>query len=232
MGHMMLTIFLLVLPGEYVRNCSESEARAWQDSPDEGIQHQVALPSVPALAAHSHATVPSAGIAAQPSGQTSTAAQKRPQFQHPVASCVQQFTSPVVSAGAQQKQQASSGWPRSSTVNPALAPAGLGAGLSTSKQPQGRHSLQAKLPQPPPAAAGVEEVGSHGRESLGGTQGAITGLTHMALQKHNEAVPSNDVGTGSANDTQGLGMQVRSGISRELCYCTAAVPSPACALCM
>ena len=193
---------------------------AWQGASADIAEQQLALPPAPlsagaAVAAHSPAALPSAGTIAQTSGQTSTAAPKQPQFQHLVASCAQPFTSPVVSAGAQQKQQASSGRWRSSTGRTALAPAGLGAGLSTGKQLQGVHSLQAKLPQAPAVAAAataaVEEVGSHGRESLGGTQGAITGLTNMALQKLNEEGPPDYAGVyAGTDDTQGLRMQVRS----------------------
>ncbi len=49
------------------------------------------------------------------------------------------------------------------------------------------------------------------RESIGGTQGAITGLTHLALQKHNQDV---HLRTGSADhsavsglDTQQMALQ-------------------------
>lgn len=130
-------------------------------------------------------------------------------FQHLVTSCVQPFHSPVVSDSAQPKhQQPKAGRKSDSTVRTVPTPAGLGAGLSTSKHMSSSCGLQASLPGPaaaaPDAATGTEDE-QHGRESLGGTQGAITGLTHMALQKHNDAIPAASAG-GSA-ESQGLGMQ-------------------------
>lgn len=94
-------------------------------------------------------------------------------------------------------------------------PAGLGAGLGTSKQRLSRgQTLQASLP--PAAAADVDAASAmedeqHGRESLGGTQGAITGLTHMALQKHNDAMPA--ASAGASVESHGLGMQACSSLS-------------------
>lgn len=160
-----------------------------------------ALPSVPSAAA--------GGAAAPLSIAKGThATMAAAPFQHLIASCVQPFKSPVVSDGAQPKQQAKSGLKSSSTVKKLPTPAGLGSGLGSSKQRPSSRALQASLPHAaaaePDAAIGMEDE-QHGRESLGGTQGAITGLTCMALQKHNDAMPA--ASAGASVESQGLGMQ-------------------------
>ena len=128
-------------------------------------------------------------------------------FQHLIASCVQPFKSPVVSDCAQPKQQLNSGWKSSSTVRAVPTPAGLGAGLGSIKQRPSNCAVPHPAAAEPDAATAMEDE-QHGRESLGGTQGAITGLTHMALQKHNDAMPA--ASAGAAVESQGLGMQACS----------------------
>lgn len=136
-------------------------------------------------------------------------------FQHLIASCLKPFKSPIISNTAQPKQQLNSGRKSNSTVRTVATPAGLGAGLGTSTQrPSRGQTLQASLPQASAAdldAASAKEDEQHGRESLGGTQGAVTGLTHMALQKHNNAMPA--ASAGASVESQGLGMQVCSFLS-------------------
>ena len=75
----------------------------------------------------------------------------------------------------------------------------------------GRTSLG--LPQQEPQEQLAKAV--HGnRDSLGGTQGAVTGLTHLALQKHEEAIQLAaaatrlSAGLTHSEDTQALGLQV------------------------
>lgn len=75
----------------------------------------------------------------------------------------------------------------------------------------GRTSLG--LPQQEPQEQITEAV--HGnRDSLGGTQGAVTGLTHLALRKHEEAMQLAaaatrlSAGLTHSEDTQALGLQV------------------------
>ncbi|KAL3154240.1 hypothetical protein ABBQ32_013740 [Trebouxia sp. C0010 RCD-2024] len=201
-----------VLPTDaYKQNCSDTEAVAWQG---DSLSKQPALLSAPkatvtAVAPHSTVKGPHTGTAAQLAGHTRGA--KQPPFQHLVTSCVQPFCSPAVSGGAQRDQAPKSGWKNSRTARTVPTPAGLGAGLTTSKQTPGSPALQSSLPQPPAAAAAPpppDGTGDEqpGRESLGGTQGAITGLTHMALQKHNDALAA--ASAGGPVESQGLSMQV------------------------
>ncbi|KAL3139869.1 hypothetical protein ABBQ38_004164 [Trebouxia sp. C0009 RCD-2024] len=205
------------VPDAYKQNCSDTEAMAWQG---DSFSKQSALPSaskamVTAVPLHSTVKGPHAGSAAQLAGQTRGA--KQLPFQHLVASCVQPFCSPAVAGGAQRDQAPKSGWKNSRTARTVPTPAGLGAGLTTSKQTPGSPALQSSLPQSAAAAAAAaapppppppDDMGDEqpGRESLGGTQGAITGLTHMALQKHNDALAA--ASTGGPVESQGLGMQV------------------------
>ena len=179
--------------------------------------------------AHSPARVASNGVNAQPSAQTGKSTARQPQLKHLAASCVQPFVSPAPAGKALQKQQAKSGRLSSTTSRAAMTPAaGLGVGLSSGKQVCTGPAMQTS-PAPSEAAAAAEvaitaantdaDGGVSGRESLGGTQGAITGLTHLALQKHNAALPAAsaiDPGTsGLTNDSQGLGMQARPCIMAE-----------------
>ena len=177
---------------------------AWQGGSGAASKAQPALPSAPSGPAGAAA----APLSSAKDTHTTTAAAP---FQHLIASCVQPFKSPVVSDGAQPKQQPKSGWKSSSTVRTVPTPAGLGAGLGSSKQRPSSRAVQASLPRPAPAgpdaATGVEGE-QQGRESLGGTQGAITGLTNMALQKHNDAMPA--ASAGACVESQGLGMQAGS----------------------
>lgn len=185
----------------YKQNCSSSDIIAWQGSSGDASRAQLAPPTAPSEPAGA-AVAP---LSSAKGTHTTTAAAP---FQHLIASCVQPFKSPVVSSGAQPKQQPKSGWKSSCTVRTVPTLAGLGAGLGSSKQRPGSHALQASLPQPAAAeldAATATEDEQHGRESLGGTQGAITGLTHMALQKHNDALPA--ASAGPSVDSRGLGMQ-------------------------
>lgn len=90
-------------------------------------------------------------------------------------------------------------------------PTGLGTGLT--KGPTSRHQVDndSELLQ----SASAEEHGvRRDRESLGGTQGAITGLAHMALQRHDQAVQlptaSADHSAGYGLDSQQMALQVSS----------------------
>lgn len=180
---------------------------AWQGGSGHASKAQPALPSAPSGPA-------GAAVAPLSSAKETHTATAAAPFQHLIASCVQPFKSPVVADGVQPKQQPKSGWKSSSTARTVPTPVGLGAGLGCSKQKPSSCSLQASLPQPAAAeldAATAVEDEPHGRESLGGTQGAITGLTHMALQKHNDAMPA--ASAGASVESQGLGMQACS------CYC-------------
>lgn len=198
----------LLLPDGYKQNCSSTDVTAWQGNPGEASKAQSALPSAPSGPADAIVAPPSSAKGSYP---TTAAAP----FQHLIASCLQPFKSPVVSSSAQPKHQLNSGRKSSSTVRTVATPAGLGAGLGTSKQrPSRGQTLPASLPQASAAeldAATAMEDEQHGRESLGGTQGAITGLTHMALQKHNDAIPA--ASAGASVESQGLGMQACSSLS-------------------
>lgn len=198
----------LLLPDGYKQNCSSTDVTAWQGSSGEASKAHSALPSAPAGPADATVAPPTN---AKGSHLTTAAAP----FQHLIASCLQPFKSPIVFSSAQPKQQLNSGRKSSSTVRTVATPAGLGAGLGTSKQrPSRGQALQASLPEAAEAdldAASAMEDEQHGRESLGGTQGAVTGLTHMALQKHNNAMPA--ASAGASAESQGLGMQARSSLS-------------------
>lgn len=191
----------------YKQNCSDTEASAWQG---DCTSKQPALLS--ALKATVTAVAPNrnaqehTGTGAQLAGQA-TGAKQLP-CQHLVTSGVHPFISPAISGAAQRDQAPKSGWKSGRTARTQPTPAGLGAGLTTSKQTPGSPALHSNLPQPAAAAALPDDVGEEqpGRESLGGTQGAITGLTHMALQKHIDAVPA--ASAGGPVESQVLGMQV------------------------
>lgn len=205
----MLAVCAFAVPDVYKQNCSNVEAMAWQGDP---MSKQSAFPSAPtatvvAVASHSVANGVQTGMAADPPGQARGA--KQLLSQHLVSSCLKPLCSPAVSGGGQQDQAPKSGWKGGRASRTLPTPTGLGAGLSIGKQMPSSFALQASLPQPaeaaPDDATAVGEV-LHGRESLGGTQGAITGLTHMALQKHTDALPA--ASAGGPVESQGLGMQV------------------------
>ena len=87
------------------------------------------------------------------------------------------------------------------------SPMGMGMGLDTGK----RASTACPTPASAHTASGQVLVRTD-RESNGGTQGAVTGLTHMALQKHNQlqaglsAQPAGPRTDGT--DSQGMAQQV------------------------
>lgn len=89
-----------------------------------------------------------------------------------------------------------------------VTPSGLGTGLGTGPTSNKQVDRDPVLLQPDSA----EDLAARpDRESIGGTQGAITGLTHLALQKHNQDV---QLRTGSADhsavsglDTQQMALQ-------------------------
>lgn len=88
-------------------------------------------------------------------------------------------------------------------------PSGLGTGLATGPSANKRQVLREPVLLQPDSA---EDLAARpDRESIGGTQGAITGLTHLALQKHNQDL---HLRTGSADhsavsglDTQQMALQ-------------------------
>ena len=196
----------------YKQNCSSSDVRAWQGGSGDASKAQPAPPTAPSEPA-------GAAVASLSSAKGTHTTMAAAPFQHLVASCVQPFKSPVVSDGAQPKQQPKSGWKSSSTVRTLPTSADLSASLGSSKQRPSSCALQASLPQPaaaePDAATAMGEE-QHGRESLGGTQGAITGLTHMALQKHNDAMPA--ASAGPSVESQGLGMQACFSLIAASCW--------------
>ena len=197
--------FVGLLPGAYRRNCSHGEAFSWQGRPGTVSKQQPGLlapantGAVAALAAPSSVLL-SALPAAVPAQLQQTAAKH---FQAPA------FTSSSTASATLADQQ-TSGRKAGSRLNITPIPSGLGTGLSTAKPQHASHAKQADLPQL--AAAAVETMAARAdRDSLGGTQGAITGLTHMALQRCNHAdhiaTGSADQSVASAADTQGMAVQ-------------------------
>jgi hypothetical protein len=89
-----------------------------------------------------------------------------------------------------------------------VTPSGLGTGLGTGPTSNKQVDRDPVLLQPDSA----EDLAARpDRESIGGTQGAITGLTHLALQKQNQDL---QLRTGSADhsavsglDTQQMALQ-------------------------
>ncbi len=95
--------------------------------------------------------------------------------------------------------------PFRSTATPSGLGTGLGTGPSSNKRQVVRDPVLLQTDS-------VEDLAARpDRESIGGTQGAITGLTHLALQKHNQDL---HLRTGSADhsavsglDTQQMALQ-------------------------
>ncbi len=97
----------------------------------------------------------------------------------------------------------------SKPIRSTATPSGLGTGLGTGPSSNKRQVVRNPVLLQPESA---EDLAARpDRESIGGTQGAITGLTHLALQKHNQDV---HLRTGSADhsavsglDTQQMALQ-------------------------
>ncbi len=88
-------------------------------------------------------------------------------------------------------------------------PSGLGTGLGTGPSSNKRQVVRDPVLLQPES---TEDLAARpDRESIGGTQGAITGLTHLALQKHNQdlhlCIGSADHSAVSALDTQQMALQ-------------------------
>ena len=80
-------------------------------------------------------------------------------------------------------------------------PSGLGTGLATGPSANKRQVVREPVLLQPDSA---EDLAARpDRESIGGTQGAITGLTHLALQKHNQDL---HLRTGSADHSAVSGL--------------------------
>ena len=84
-------------------------------------------------------------------------------------------TAAAAAGGGHQNARTVSKRPRTTAT-----PSGMRTGLDAGKRGSGIHAQGSAL------AVSEQVPAATGRESFGGTQGAITGLTHMALQKHNE----------------------------------------------
>ncbi len=192
-----------VLPGAYMRNCSDAEAISWQGrSCAATIQQPSLAPNAePARLAH----IADLGLAAPSTVLISPAlraAASVPAQPHQTLTVQKEVAQdPVKAAPFTGVNQQGSDWKASKHVRNAPTPTGLGTGLS--KRQLDSHALQACLPKSPLPVAGEDAAARPDRESIGGTQGAITGLTHMALHRHKQGV---QLPTNSA-DSQVMRMQ-------------------------
>lgn len=197
--------------GPYDCNCSQAEADAWlgqsrnphfcspallQPPPDRislsGKSPQLGTAPVPAATAYKTAAKPSSAAALQPDDAARTGASAAP-----AAAAAE---SPAVPLNYMNTISHKHSRLRKSSLGKQQQAAALQlADLAHEQQQQD--------------TTGQPESTSKNRDSLGGTQGAVTGLTHMALQKHNEAVQlagrgmSLSTGVLPSEDTQMLGMQ-------------------------
>lgn len=186
--------------GAYTSNCSNAEALAWQGQP--GISSHST--SSPAKQTAQQLSPPSKSAALVPAPAVATIHNAGKQ-----ASASEHTNRPAGIAAAQAVGM--SAVPGHMQQVNRQRQSGLQGRSSLPLQPK-QQSMQPAEPdllhqQKVQAAPG-------NRESLGGTQGAVTGLTHLALQKHDEAMQLADAanrlsdGVMPSEDTQALGLQV------------------------
>ena len=185
---------LLARAGNYLQNCSAAEAMVWLDAPEVTDNQPASLPQHPrsaglAIAAPNATFVsplpgpvgilaPAVRASASKALPATAQKQQSAMAAQQTAAATANFV-PSAAAAGQQSARAT-GKRLRTTATPTGMGAGLGTVTGTGKCNSGSHA------QGIPVAPSEQVAATTGRESFGGTQGAITGLTRMALQKHNE----------------------------------------------
>ncbi len=209
--------------GAYKCNCSDAEANSWHGRSSAAVGKQQAASKAPATTAKVALIAPSAvlisplqaatantELAQMPSGTLVAAAQPQQAVAVPT---------PIAAAAPATAvaQHVGSALKVSKPFRSTATPSGFGTGLGTGPSSNKRQVVRAPVLLQPGSA---EDLAARpDRESIGGTQGAITGLTHLALQKHNQDL---HLRTGSADhsavsglDTQQMALQ--ASFSRLTC---------------
>lgn len=208
-------------------NCSDAEANSWHgkisavgkqqaDSRALGDTAKVALvvPSA-VLISPLQGTTANAVLGQMPSGTPVATAQ-------PEKAAAVPMPATAAAPAAAVAQHLGSALKVSKPFRSTATPSGLGTGLGTGPSSNKRQVVRDPVLLQPDSA---EDLAARpDRESIGGTQGAITGLTHLALQKHNQDL---HLRTGSADhsavsglDTQQMALQASFPshlISAKLC---------------
>ncbi|KAA6423756.1 MAG: hypothetical protein FRX49_06327 [Trebouxia sp. A1-2] len=175
--------------GAYMCNCSDAEANSWHgkisavgkqqaDSRALGDTAKVALvvPSA-VLISPLQGTTANAVLGQMPSGTPVATAQ-------PEKAAAVPMPATAAAPAAAVAQHLGSALKVSKPFRSTATPSGLGTGLGTGPSSNKRQVVRDPVLLQPDSA---EDLAARpDRESIGGTQGAITGLTHLALQKHNQ----------------------------------------------
>ena len=206
--------------GAFTSNCSRAEALAWQGQPKghnlgtptvaRHTATRVSLPSRGASAALAPNPPPLALTTAQQPYADGTAGKTAPSLP---AVPSQQQPGPQRKSGKHERLTLSLQQQRLQQQRPQQQPEKVRHRQQQQYPPQQQQQQSMQLAEPAVELqpAGQASTAPRTRESLGGTQGAVAGLTHLSLQRHDEAMQQAAAahsGLMPSEDTQALGLQV------------------------